>query len=198
MLLSWKDTDEVPWGVLILIGGGMALSKQISASGLSSWIGGQMGGLDVFPTVILLTVVAAVLIVLSELASNTAVAAAFLPVMGAVAVSAAIDPVLMAMTVAMAVTCSFMLPVATPSNSVAYATGELELRHMVRAGIWLNVAGLALTIGMLYTFIPLHSVWRHKARPGRALNGATRQVSERYPTDIGSLSASLSMMGPAA
>jgi sodium-dependent dicarboxylate transporter 2/3/5 len=155
MLLSWKDTDEVPWGVLILIGGGMALSKQISASGLSAWIGGQMGGLDIFPTVILLTVVAAVLIVLSELASNTAVAAAFLPVMGAVAVSAAIDPVLMAMTVAMAVTCSFMLPVATPSNSVAYATGELELRDMVRAGIWLNVAGLALTIGMLYTFIPL-------------------------------------------
>ena len=116
-LLSWKDTAEVPWGVLILIGGGMALSTQFSASGLSTWIGGQMGGLDVFPTVILLSVVAAVLIVLSELASNTATSRRLPAGMGAVAGPAAIDPVLMAMTVAMAVTCSFMLPVATPPIS---------------------------------------------------------------------------------
>jgi hypothetical protein len=98
---------------------------------------------------------------------------------GSCAVPAAIDPVLMAVFVAMAATCSFMLPVATPSNWVAYATGELELRDMVRAGIWLNVAGLALTIGMLYTLIPLTSGWRRNARSGEEFDGAARQVSER-------------------
>lgn len=75
--------------------------------------------------------------------------------MGAVAVAARDDLVLMSITVAMAVTCSFMLQVATPSNSVDYASGALELRHMFRSGIWLNVVGLMLTIGMLYTVIPL-------------------------------------------
>lgn len=154
-LLSWKDTTEVPWGVLLLIGGGLALSAQFTTSGLSTWIGKQMGGLEVFPAIILLSAVAVVLILLTELTSNTATAAAFLPVMGAVAVGAAVDPLLMSLTVAMAVTCAFMLPVATPSNAVAYATGELEMRHMIRGGIWLNIAGAVITIGMLYTFAPM-------------------------------------------
>lgn len=96
-----------------------------------------------------------VLILLTELTSNTATAAAFLPVMGAVAVGAALDPVLMSLTVAMAVTCAFMLPVATPSNAVAYATGEFDMRDMVRGGVWLNVAGIAITVGMLYVVAPM-------------------------------------------
>lgn len=154
-LLSWKQTVEVPWGVLLLIGGGMALSAQFTATGLSTWIGEQMGGLEVFPAIVLLAAVAVVLILLTELTSNTATAAAFLPVMGAVAVGAALDPVLMSLTVAMAVTCAFMLPVATPSNAVAYATGELEMRDMVRGGVWLNLVGVLITLGMLCTLAPL-------------------------------------------
>lgn len=144
----------MPWGVLLLIGG-MALSAQFTATGLSTWIGEQMRGLEVFPAIVLLGTVAVVLILLTELTSNTATAAAFLPVMGAVAVGAALDPVLMSLTVAMAVTCAFMLPVATPSNAVAYATGEFDMRDMVRGGVWLNVAGIAITVGMLYVVAPM-------------------------------------------
>lgn len=154
-LLSWKDTVEVPWGVLLLIGGGMAISAQFTATGLSTWIGEQMRVMEAFPAIILLAGIALVLILLTELTSNTATAAAFLPVMGAVAVGTAVDPLLMSITVAMAVTCAFMLPVGTPSNAVAYATGELQLRHMIRGGVWLNLIGLGITVGMLYTFAPL-------------------------------------------
>lgn len=154
-LLSWKDTAEVPWGVLILVGGGMALSAQFTTTGLSAWIGSTMTRLSVFPAIVLLATVAIVLIALTELTSNTATAAAFLPVMGAVAVGASVDPMLMSLTVAMAVTCAFMLPVATPSNAVAYATGDLDLKDMIRGGLWLNIAGIIITLGMLYTFAPL-------------------------------------------
>ncbi|MDR6417519.1 anion permease [Pseudarthrobacter sulfonivorans] len=142
-------------GVLLLIGGGLTLSAQFFTSGLGTWIGKQMGGLGVFPAIILLVAVAVVLILLTELTSNTATAAAFLPVTGEVTVGAAVHPLLMSLTVEMAVTCTFMLPVETPSNAVAYATGQLGMRHMIRGGVWLNIVGAVITIGMLYSFAPM-------------------------------------------
>lgn len=153
-LLEWSATREVPWGVLLLFGGGLSLSNRFSETGLSEWLGTQVAGLPV-PPLLLLVVVAITVLLLTELTSNTATSAAFFPIMGAVAVGVGMDPLLMTVAVAMAVSCAFMLPVATPSNAVAFATGELPIRHMIRGGIWLNVIGLALITLAMVTLVPL-------------------------------------------
>ncbi|WP_257626598.1 MULTISPECIES: SLC13 family permease [unclassified Pseudomonas] len=154
-LLNWSATRDVPWGVLILFGGGLTLSAQFTATGLSVWIGESVSGLAGLPPILILIVTALVIILLTELTSNTATAAAFFPIMGSIAVGLGIDPLLMTIVVTFAVSCAFMLPVATPSNAVAFATGDLPIRHMIRAGIWMNVIGLLLIIIALYTIVPL-------------------------------------------
>ncbi|QGU08789.1 Sodium-dependent dicarboxylate transporter SdcS (plasmid) [Corynebacterium occultum] len=154
-ILVWKDAVDLPWGVLLLIGGGMALSTQITGTGLAAWIGEQMSGLGGLPPFAILMVVTLVLILITELTSNTATAAAFFPVMGALAVGIGIDPLLMTVVVSMAIMCAFMLPVATPSNAVAFATGELPIRQMVRTGIWMNMLGLIITAAATVTLVPL-------------------------------------------
>lgn len=154
-ILVWKDAVDLPWGVLLLIGGGMALSTQITGTGLAAWIGEQMEGLGGLSPFIVLMVVAVVLILITELTSNTATAAAFFPVMGALAVGIGIDPLLMTVVVSMAILCAFMLPVATPSNAVAFATGELPIRQMVRTGVWMNLLGLIITAVATVTLVPL-------------------------------------------
>ena len=92
---------------------------------------------------------------LTELTSNTATAAAFFPIFGAVAVGVGMDPLLMTIAVTLAVCSAYMLPVATPSNAVAFGSGEVSIKQMVRAGVWLNVISLALVMLMMYTLVPL-------------------------------------------
>ncbi len=154
-LLEWTATRDVPWGVLILFGGGLTLSAQFTATGLSVWIGESVSGLSGLPPIMILAVTAIVIILLTELTSNTATAAAFFPIMGAIAVGLGIEPFLMTIVVTFAVSCAFMLPVATPSNAVAFATGDLPIKHMIRAGIWLNIIGLLVIMVALYTIVPL-------------------------------------------
>lgn len=154
-ILPWASTKEVPWGVLLLIGSGMALSAQFTASGLSTWIGDSVSHLGGASPVILILAAVVVLLALTEMTSNVATAAAFLPVMGAVAIGAGMNPLLMTVAVTMAVSSAYMLPVATPSNSVAFASGEFPIRSMVKAGVWLNLVSLSLVFAMLYTLVPL-------------------------------------------
>ncbi len=154
-LLDWSATQDVPWGVLILFGGGLTLSAQFTATGLSAWVGESVSGLSELPPILILTITAIVIILLTELTSNTATAAAFFPIMGSIAVGLGIEPFLMTIVVTFAVSCAFMLPVATPSNAVAFATGDLPIKSMIRAGIWLNVIGLLVIMVALYTIVPL-------------------------------------------
>lgn len=154
-LLVWSATRDVPWGVLILFGGGLTLSAQFTATGLSAWVGGSVSGLSGLPLILILAITAIVIILLTELTSNTATAAAFFPIMGSIAVGLGIEPFLMTIVVTFAVSCAFMLPVATPSNAVAFATGDLPIKSMIRAGIWLNVIGLLVIMVALYTIVPL-------------------------------------------
>lgn len=153
-LLGWSDAKEIPWGLLLLFGGGLSLSAMFTATGLSPWIGNQVGGLAGFPPVLIILVAALVGLGLTELTSNTATAAAFFPIMGSVAVGVGIDPVLMTIVMTLAVCSAYMLPVATPSNAVAFGSGEVSIRQMVRAGVWLNVVSLVLIVVALYTLIP--------------------------------------------
>ena len=143
-LMTWKTALELPWGVLLLFGGGLALSNQFTANGLSDWIGEQMAGLGFLPIILLVVIVAAVVLVLTEFTSNTATAATFLPLVGAMAIGLGVDQMLLAVPVALAATSAFMMPVATPPNAIAYGSGYVSMGNMVRAGIWLNIVALVV------------------------------------------------------
>ncbi|WP_289017787.1 DASS family sodium-coupled anion symporter [uncultured Ornithinimicrobium sp.] len=143
-LLDWESAVELPWGVLLLFGGGLALSAQFGASGLTEWIGGQAEGLGGLPVVLLVVVFAAGIIFLTELTSNTATAATFLPVAGGVALGIGVDPMLLVIPVALAATCAFMLPVATPPNAIAFGSGYVTIPQMMKGGLWLNLIGIVL------------------------------------------------------
>ena len=154
-LLSWSTSREVPWGLLLLFGGGLSLSAMFTATGLSEWVGSQVSGLADLPNWVIVLVVIVVGLALTELTSNTATAAAFFPIFGAVAVGVGVDPLIMTIAVTLAVCSAYMLPVATPSNAVAFGSGEVTIKQMVRAGVWLNVFSLVLIMIVLYTLVPL-------------------------------------------
>lgn len=143
-LLDWQSAVQLPWGVLLLFGGGLALSAQFGSSGLTEWIGEKATALGSLPVWLIVAVIALVILMLTELTSNTATAATFLPVAGGIALGIGADPLLLTIPVALAATCAFMLPVATPPNAVAFGTGYVKIAEMVKGGFWLNWIGLIL------------------------------------------------------
>lgn len=146
-LLTWQEAEAIRWDVLLLFGGGLALAEGISATGLSAWLGVAASALKgALPTILLMFAICALVLLLGELASNTAVAAIFLPVAGSVAVGIGESPATLALAVALAATLGFMLPVATPPNAIAYGTGRIGARDMLRAGALLDLIGLALVV----------------------------------------------------
>ena len=154
-LLDWDSALKLPWGVLLLFGGGLALSAQFSSSGLTEWIGEVASGLGGLSVVLLVVLFAAGILFLTELTSNTATAATFLPVAGGIAMGMGMDPLLLAIPVALAATCAFMLPVATPPNAIAYGSGYVSIPQMIKGGIWLNLIGLVLNTAVTMTL----AVW---------------------------------------
>ena len=154
-LLDWDAAVKLPWGVLLLFGGGLALSAQFSSSGLTAWIGEVTAGIGGLPVVLIVAIVAAGILFLTELTSNTATAATFLPVATAVAAGIGVDPMLLAIPVALAATCAFMLPVATPPNAIAYGSGYVRIPQMAKAGLWLNLIGIVLITATTMTL----AVW---------------------------------------
>ncbi|WNV76422.1 DASS family sodium-coupled anion symporter [Geodermatophilus sp. DSM 44513] len=154
-LLDWDSAVKLPWGVLLLFGGGLALSSQFSDSGLTDWIGTQVEALGTVPVLVLVAAVAGGVIFLTELTSNTATAATFLPVAGGVALGLGLSPLLLAIPVALAATCAFMLPVATPPNAIAFGSGYVTIPQMVRGGLWLNLLGIVLITSATMTL----AVW---------------------------------------
>jgi len=143
-LLDWSTALKVPWGVLLLVGGGLALSRQFSASGLTDWIAVQAQALGTFPLVLIVLCVVIVIVVLTEITSNTATAATFLPVSGGIALGLGLNPMVLAVPVALAASAAFMLPVATPPNAIAYGSGYVTVANMVRGGFLLNMIGVVL------------------------------------------------------
>lgn len=141
-LLSWKEAVAIRWDVLILFGGGLALAAAIGESDLADWIGAQLTGLGALPVFLLLLAVGALIVFLGELASNTAMAAVFLPVAGATALAMGEPAFLLALPVALFATLGFMLPVATPPNAVVFGSGALQVGQMLRAGVILDVLGI--------------------------------------------------------
>jgi len=150
MTMDWRTAQSgIPWGVLLLFGGGLSLAKAVQDTELSTYIGTQLGGLGVLPTVLLVAAVCLVILALTELTSNTATAATFLPVLAGVALGIGIDPMLLLVPAAFAATCSFMLPVGTPPNAIVFGSGYVTMGQMVRAGVWLNLVGMVLITGAM-------------------------------------------------
>lgn len=141
-LLDWASARELPWGVLLLFGGGLALAQAIAGSGLADWLGQRLGALHGLPPLLVVVVVTALVVFLTELTSNTATAATFLPLAAALATALGVEVWLLAMPVATAASCAFMMPVATPPNAIVYASGHLRIADMARAGLILNLAAI--------------------------------------------------------
>lgn len=152
-LLDWESAIQLPWGVLLLFGGGLALSKQFGDSGLSDWIGEQVAGMGGIPVVVLVAVATLGILFLTEMTSNTATAATFLPVASGVAMGTGIDPLMLCAPVALAATCAFMLPVATPPNAIAYGSGYVSIGQMVKGGIWINLIAAVLIVAASMTLL---------------------------------------------
>ncbi|MGB7405803.1 MAG: DASS family sodium-coupled anion symporter [Pacificimonas sp.] len=142
-LLTWDEARDIPWGVLLLFGGGLSLASAITASGLGFWLGGQLAALNALPLLALIAAMVTFVIFATEVTSNVATASALMPVIGAVAAAGGNDPLYLALPVAAAASSAFMLPMATGPNAIAFATGRVTIAQMARAGIALNLAAIA-------------------------------------------------------
>jgi len=151
MVLDWKDAEEgLPWGVLLLFGGGLSLASAVGASGLDTWFGQQVTGLGTLPTIGLVLAVTAIVLLLTEITSNTATAATFIPILGGVALGIGVDPFLLLIPATLAATCAFMLPVGTPPNAIVFGTGKVTIAQMARGGVVMNMVGVVLIVGIMY------------------------------------------------
>jgi len=144
-ILDWKSASQVPWGVLLLFGGGLTLAAQIKTSGLADVIAKMIEGASAIPLVMSVLVVVTLITFLTEITSNTATAAGFLPLLGPVAESITGTPLAWVIPAAIACSCAFMMPVATPPNAIVFGSGQIEMRDMIKAGFALNIMAIIVT-----------------------------------------------------
>jgi len=157
-LLSWEDCRRIPWGILLLLGGGFALAKSFEQSGLSHAVGEALSGsLHALPPFAMMLVVVLVVTFMTEITSNTATINVLLPLMFSASVAAGIHPLLLALPASLAVSCAFMLPVATPPNAIVFSSGRLRVGEMARAGLLLNLCTVALVT--LFTWFWIAPRW---------------------------------------
>ena len=154
-LLNWKDTIQLPWGVIILFGGGMAIAKAFEISGLAIWLGELMTTLKALPFFVLIIFLIAAVNFLTEITSNLATTAMILPVLASLAYEIGVHPFGIMIGAAVAASCAFMLPVATPPNAIVFGSGYLKIPDMVSRGIVLNVFSIILIAVMVYFILPL-------------------------------------------
>lgn len=154
-LMDWSQTEKLPWGILLLFGGGLTLAAAALNTGLAAWLGAQLEALRALHPALLLLCAAAMIVFLTELTSNTGVTATFLPIMAALAGadSALLLPLMLTATIA--ASCAFMLPVATPPNAIVYASGRLRISQMARAGLALNLISILVITAAALWLLPL-------------------------------------------
>lgn len=143
-VLRAADIDSIPWSILVLFGGGLSLAAAMKATGVDAYLGGMFSRLDGLPLPLIILVIVATITLLSELASNTAVAATTLPILAAAATGLGVHPYILMVPATFAASCGFMLPVATPPNAIVFATGRIRVREMAHAGILMDVVGISV------------------------------------------------------
>ena len=154
-VMNWEATKELPWGVLLLFGGGLSLAGNIERHGLATYLGNLAMGLGDVPLTFMLCAICFGVLLLTELTSNTATAATFLPIGGALAVSLGHNPLLLTIPIALAANCSYMLPVGTPPNAIIYGSGLITLPQMARAGFLLNILLVPIVVALLLLLGPI-------------------------------------------
>jgi sodium-dependent dicarboxylate transporter 2/3/5 len=148
--LDWQTAERLPFGVLLLFGGGLSLASAIEANGVGELLGAQVAAFAGLPSLVVVLAVTTGVIFLTELTSNTATAATLVPVLGALAPGLGLDPLLLVLPAAIAASCAFMLPVATPPNAIVFGSGHVGIAEMSRAGLWLNLIGIVLITALTY------------------------------------------------
>lgn len=158
-VMNWEWASKMPWGVLILFGGGLSMASGFKATKLADWIGGQVGLLENAPVLVIIIAVATLIIFLTELTSNTATSAMVMPILAAVAIGLGESPLLLIIPAAIAASCAFMLPVATPPNAIVFGSGYVTIPQMARSGLGLNIIGIIITVVVTYFLvIPIFGV----------------------------------------
>jgi sodium-dependent dicarboxylate transporter 2/3/5 len=153
-ILDWKTAEQIPWGVLILFGGGLALAEGFKETGLADWIGQHLSLIEGVSFFVLLLIIVAAVNFLTEVTSNVATASMLLPILASVAIKLDVHPFGLMVGATLAASCAFMLPVATPPNAVVFGPGYLKIKDMVKAGLWLNVISIILLSLMVYYILP--------------------------------------------
>ena len=156
-LLDWEDAVKLPWGILLLFGGGMALAKGFDSSGLAIWIGSQMSFFDAIPLLALLLFLVAMVNFLTEITSNLATTAMLLPVLVALAETIGVNPYYLLIGATVAASCAFMLPVATPPNAVVFGSKILKIDDMIKKGFWMNLISIFVLTAAVYWILPI--IW---------------------------------------
>lgn len=154
-VMNWESTKALPWDVLLLFGGGLSLAGNIQKHGLSQYLGELCGALGGVPMLLTLAIICFGILMLTELTSNTATAATFLPIVAAIAISLGQNPLLFLIPTALAANCSFMMPVGTPPNAIVFGSGRITLPQMAKAGFLLNLIMVPVIIIMLLLLGPL-------------------------------------------
>lgn len=154
-LLNWSVAEQIPWGVLLLFGGGMSLAHAISSTGLSAYIGNSLSVFADYPLPLVIFLITAMVLALTEVTSNIATASALMPVVGAIAIETGLPIELMAAPLALAASCAFMLPMATGPNAVAFATKQFSLATMAKTGFRLNIIAVFVILAVSYYLAPI-------------------------------------------
>jgi sodium-dependent dicarboxylate transporter 2/3/5 len=153
-VLDWKTAKRIPWGVLVLFGGGLSLARAMDRSGLAEWIGGAVAGLGTIPTVLIIAFVVALFALLTEFTSNTATATMAMPIMAGAAMGLGVEPVMLMTSAALATSMAYMLPVATPPNAIVFSSGYLTVSQMFKAGIVLDILAVGVITAAATFLIP--------------------------------------------
>lgn len=151
-LLDWPTASKIPWGVLLLFGGGMSLAKMVNKTGLATWLGENLSFFTSFHLLLFILLLVAFVVFLTELTSNTATTATLLPVMAGIASASNFDPLLLCIPMTLAASCAFMLPVATAPNAIIFASGKVTIMNMIKTGFYLNIVAM-FAISLLVYFL---------------------------------------------
>ncbi len=156
-IISWKEAAKMPWGIIILFGGGMAMAAAFQDSGLADWIGSQFNLLGSLPILLLILLLITAVNFLTEITSNLTTTAMLLPILAPIALSIDMHPYILMVSATVAASCAFMLPVATPPNAVVFGSGYLTIPNMVKTGIWMNIISIILLT--FFVFFVLSNLW---------------------------------------
>jgi sodium-dependent dicarboxylate transporter 2/3/5 len=149
-LLDHNSFNKVPWGIILLFGGGFALAKGFSSTGLSDFIGHQLSGLQTISPIFIILITAFTINFLTELTSNTAVTQMILPILASVSVGIGLNPLMLMLTATISASMAFMLPVATPPNTIIFASGRIRISEMAKTGVILNITGVIIVTLLVY------------------------------------------------